>query len=99
MTREERVEHAKVICRRITLKVGEISPKGLGHWDRAWDLVENPSDRFLDALDGWVGEDSPESRQTVQEKADALLAAWADAGDLFRLLQGSEDPEEVARAL
>ncbi len=86
MTRELQ---ARVICRRITNRIGEFSPPGLGHWDRAWDLVEVPSHRFLDALDAWTQDGTPSTQRAVQDAADVLLVAWADAGDLFRLLEGS----------
>jgi len=89
MTRDERREHSKRICQKITGKISEFSPPGLGHWSKTWDLVEAPSDRFLDSLGRWRDEDTPEARLGVQEAGDALLVAWSDAGDLFRVLEGS----------
>ena len=93
MTREERAEHSKRICQNIARKVGEISPMGLGHWSNTWDFVEVPSGRFLDALGRWVDEDTSDTRSAVQEAGDALLVSWADAGDRYRLLQGSPGRE------
>jgi hypothetical protein len=89
MNRGDRREHSRRICQKITDAVNRISPVGLGHWSRTWDLVEGPSDRFLDALDRWVEEDTPETRLDVETATEALLVAWEEAGDLFRLLEGS----------
>lgn len=93
MTRRERVEHSRRICRKITAKINEISPPGLGHWTRTWDLVEAPSDRFLDALNRWIDEDTLETRLAVQEAGDALLVSWSEAGQLYRILEGSRGQE------
>jgi hypothetical protein len=89
MTRQERVDHSRRICRKITQKINGFSPRGLGHWRRTWDLVEAPSDQFLDALNRWIDEDTHETREDVEAAAEGLLVAWEEAGDLFRLLEGS----------
>lgn len=83
MNRSERVFHSRRICRKVTAKVNEISPPGLGHWPRTWDIVEGPSDRFLDALDAWTDDDTPLRRRNVETTVEALLVAWSEAARLF----------------
>jgi hypothetical protein len=93
MTRKERVAHSKRICQKITRKISEFSPPGLGHWDKIDALVQEPSGAFLDALDRWVVHDTPETREDLETAAEALLVAWEEAGDLYRLMEGSPGRE------
>lgn len=90
MTREERLEHTRRICRRVTAVINEISPKGLGHWDTAWRMVDAPSGAFLDALDAWVKKDSTETREEVKLAARRLLMAWEDAASLSTRSESSK---------
>jgi hypothetical protein len=92
MNQQERVEHTKRIYQKIKVKIGEISPTGLGRWKRTWEMVEGPSDAFLDTLDVWVREDTPETRRAVQDAGDGLLWAWSNAGDLYRLQETTTGP-------
>lgn len=69
----------KVVARRVTERIGELAPKGLGRWDGAWELVADPSDEFMDALAIWRTGDTEENRERVQRTADALVQAWAEA--------------------
>jgi hypothetical protein len=88
-----RPDHARVICRKVTARISRDAPKGLGHWPRVWDVVEEASDAFLDALDRWVEEDSPETREAVETATSVLLVAWKDAGELYVAATGSPPPE------
>jgi hypothetical protein len=99
MTQEERRDHTRLICRKLTAKVNELAPPGLGNWDRTWELVEGPSSAFLDALALWVDHDTPETREDVETTALALLVAWKEAAALYRLAENEPAPEvEVDRA-
>ena len=75
----DRSERAQRICRRLADAVSRDAPAGLGAWDGAWALVEEPSNRFLDALDRWERTGAEEDQYAVQEAADAVAAAWAEA--------------------
>jgi hypothetical protein len=97
MTRAQRVAYSRQICRRLAEKIGEFAPQGLGHWDRAWELVGPASDRFLDALGLWVEEDTPDGRQEVQRAADRLLEAWIHASARYQSASEAETVE-VKRA-
>ncbi len=94
MTTEERTRY---VCRRLTERVGEVAPPGLGKWDRAWELVADPSTAFLDALTAWEGEDAPRSRARLQAAADAVVRAWRLAGEEWeaRGRPGADAREEV----
>lgn len=49
--------------------------------------MRDPTDRFLDALDAWLAEDTPDTRQSLQHAADELLRAWNRAADHFRAIR------------
>lgn len=89
-----RQAHARAICRRVTAKINDFSPVGLGHWDQTWKQVEGPTDRFLDALARWVEHDTPMTRDDVTTATEALLVAWWEVAQLFQLLEGSPARQE-----
>lgn len=72
-------EAVRTVARRVSDRVSEITPKGLGRWDGAWELVADPSDEFMDALAIWRTGDTEENRERVQRTADALVQAWTEA--------------------
>lgn len=98
MTREERLEFARGICRKITDHINEISPPGLGFWQWTWELVEEPSSRFLEALDVWVQDDTPDARDAVKSWASTLVVTWAEAVEAFRA-EGRVPSEDQPSAL
>lgn len=67
------------VCRAVAERVRAVTPPGLGHWDPAWDIVRGPTDRFLDALDAWLEEDTRGTRDTLQMAVDSLVGAWRNA--------------------
>lgn len=69
----------------VTSRIAEIVPKGLGRWDRAWELAAAPSDAFFDAVLAWEkGEDTPERRQPVTKAADEMVRAWRRAAEEWK---------------
>ena len=90
-TPDERRAHGRLICRQVTARINAAVPRELGRWDPAWEVVEEPSGEFLDALDAWIAQDSPGGRERVQAAAEALVQAWKEAAALF----SSEAPKEV----
>lgn len=88
MTRGER---ERLICRRVAERVRKVAPEGIGHWDPAWDYVAAPSDRFLDALDVWLGDDNEETRSHLQAAADDLIQAWMKAGHEYESMKQPRD--------
>ena len=79
-----RERQAEEIYRRISRNIAASCPKGLGHWDGAWELVETPSVAFLDAVASWIVNGSDEEALRVQTAAGVLLAAWQEAADAFQ---------------
>jgi len=94
MTTEER---RRLICEKVSRRIAEVTPPGLGRWDDAWDRVRTPSDAFLDALAAYLEEDTPRTRDRIQRGADALVRAWRNAGQEWEAAgrPGAGDREEV----
>ena len=70
---------ARRVLDKVVRRIDDVSPPGLGRWAPAWDLISEPSDRFLDALSQWEGEDSPGTRATLQRAADSFVRSWRAA--------------------
>ena len=86
-------ERTRIVCERVTRRIGEVVPAGLGRWDPAWSMVEAPSDSFLDALRAWGALDTPVTRERLQETADELVRAWRRAGQAWETSGGpTEEP-------
>lgn len=77
MTTDELRRH---ICGKVSHRISEVAPRGLGRWGDAWHRVREPSDAFLDALAVFLEADTPETRTRIQRAADALVRAWRAAG-------------------
>lgn len=77
-------ERARAICRRLTEDVASIAPKGIGRWDRAWEIVDSPSAGFMLALSAWEAEPTSESaKQAVRDSYGAVVEAWRQAADEY----------------
>jgi hypothetical protein len=95
MTRHGR---SPLICRRLAKAVAMVAPAGLGYWPRAWELVEEPSRQFLDALDEWVCGGTADARAELQMAADAVVAAWfSAAAEWEQLGQAADSPAAESR--
>ncbi len=70
MTSDERRERADRLCRILSERVAELVSVGLGHWDEAWELVEEPSGHFLDLLHAWedCGDEGVSARARMRER-------------------------------
>ena len=79
----DRRERADAIARHLSAKVNAVAPRGLGAWDHAWRVVEEPSNAFLDALHDWEESGSAADRQRVKETAERVMAAWRHAATLW----------------
>ena len=71
---------ANQVCKSLTRLVGEIAPKGIGHWDRAWDIVADADVEFVQALLAWEREPTVEAQARVQVAFNAVLEQWQFAG-------------------
>jgi len=91
-------ERGRLVAQKVIRRIGEVTPLGLGRWDDAWTLVEKPSDAFLDALAAWEREDTPITREGLQDASDSLVRAWRKAGETWessRLEAGAEMLSEI----
>lgn len=80
MTRDEIRERGTEICRRLTRDVASIAPAGIGHWDRAWQIVAQPDADFMAALTAWESDPTnPTAKQRVRDCYAAVLEAWRRA--------------------
>lgn len=76
-------DRGRLVAEKVVRRIGEVTPPGLGRCDHAWDLVEEPSDAFLDALAAWEEEDTSSTREDLQKAADDLVRAWRKAGEAW----------------
>ena len=75
-TYEQRQAKAKILCEKLAGHVGLIAPEGIGHWDRAWEIVDGSSANFMNALSAWEIEPSDLAMQRVSDAYDDVLDAW-----------------------
>ena len=65
------------------LRIGEVASPGLGHWSRAWDMIAEPSDAFLDALAAWEANDTSVTRDALHSAASEFVRVWRSAADAW----------------
>lgn len=90
----DRRELGKEMRRRVSGKVREVAPDGVGSWDPAIEIVRDPTDQFIDAVDAWVEEATPTTEEQVRRTATELVRAWKEAGRRFRASTERARPEE-----
>lgn len=76
-------DRSRIVCERVTHRIKEVVPSGLGHWDQAWDLVEVASAAFEDALGTFLVRDTQVSRAHLEQAVDELVRAWRCAGQAW----------------
>ena len=77
-------DRARIVCQRISRRISEVAPTGLGRWNDAWEYVAGPSDAFLDALGAWTDGDDPVTRSELLAAAEALIQAWRQASRAWK---------------
>ena len=80
-----RREKARKIAWIVSERIREVTTPGLGQWEPTWELVAEPSDRFMDALYAWEGSGLPADLEAVQREVEALLGAWRVADAKYRV--------------
>lgn len=83
MSAEHRQAKARQLCALLSEQIARTAPAGIGRWAPAWEMVEAPSKRFLDALDRWEQTGAAEEVARVRGAYDAVVQAWEDAARLF----------------
>ena len=76
LTVEARRAWSDELCRRLSEDVARQSPAGLGHWDNAWEIVEAPSARLLDALAEWERTGDAADQSAACQAAEDVGRAW-----------------------
>ena len=79
MSYATRQEKGRLLCQKLAEAVASIAPKGIGGWDRVWEIVDGPSAEFMVALSGWETNPTDELRLRVSNCYDGVLAAWRQA--------------------
>ena len=76
MTYDQRQAKGKILCQKLAEAVASVAPKGIGRWDRCWEVVDGPSAEFMTALSAWEIDPSDVTMQRVSDAYDAVMAAW-----------------------
>lgn len=79
MTYDQRQAKGKILCEKLSEAVAHIAPKGIGHWDRCWQVVDAPSAEFMTALSAWEADPSDVTMQRVSDAYDVVLESWRTA--------------------
>ena len=75
---------ADSLCNRLSRQVAALSFPGLGSWPDAWEIVEGPSKRFLEALALWEEKGGAAEKTLTLETCEAVLKSWQDAAAQWR---------------
>ena len=76
---EDRHAGSVELCHRLAARIAHQSPPGLGRWDPAWEIVEAPSKRLLDALADWERSGADADQRAALRAAEAVVIAWERA--------------------
>ena len=76
MSHADRREKGRILCQKLAEAVASIAPKGIGRWDRCWEVVDAPSAEFMTALSAWEIDPSDMTMQLVHDAYDVVMAAW-----------------------
>jgi len=91
-------DRGKEIVKKVVVRIAEVAPQGLGRWDRAWDLIEEPSNAFLDALAVWERSDTADTRRRLQSAADEFVRAWRCAAEEWVEDKRTQQPDHTVGA-
>ena len=80
-----RREKARRITFIVTERIREVTTEGLGAWGPTWELVAEPSDRFMDTLYLWETSGTRDDLEAMEREAEALVAAWRGADRKFQV--------------
>ena len=83
VTMEARRDRSRKVCRLLSERIAQVTSPGLGRWDPAWILVEDPSAQFLDALRTWEATGAEEAMERAKRLALDVLKAWKEAERRF----------------
>ena len=90
-----RREKARRIAWIVWERIREVTTEGLGAWGPTWELVAEPSDRFMDVLYLWETSGTCDDLEAVEREAEALVAAWRGADTKFQVSRMIDTPETL----
>ena len=76
MSYADRQETGRLLSRKLAEAVAIIAPRGIGRWDRCWEVVDGPGANYMTALSAWEIDPSDVTMQRVSDAYDAVMAAW-----------------------
>ena len=76
MSYADRQEKGRLLSWKLAEAVAIIAPRGIGRWDRCWEVVDAPGGEFMTALSSWERDPSDVTMQRVSDAYDAVMAAW-----------------------
>ena len=90
-----RREKARKIAWIVSERIREVTTPGLGQWEPTWEIVAEPSDRFMEALLAWEHSGLPADLEAVQRAAEALVDSWRGADTKRQVARLAGSPEAV----
>ena len=76
---DQRQERGHRLCQRLAGRIADVAPRGIGHWDRAWEIVDGPSAAYVIALTSWEADPSDLTMQRVTDTYERVVEAWRQA--------------------
>lgn len=92
--RDRRREQVKRLFAVLSAEVSRNAPIGIGHWGPAWEVVEGPSSRLLDATEEYIAERI--GKDELLQVAREVRHSWWEAAALFKQAGGSAALEQAA---
>lgn len=80
----------ETLCWRVSAAVAKVCAPvpGIGGWDRAWEIVEEPSRRFLQYLRTYTtGGDM--ARKRAENAGNEVVKAWKRAREEYVRMRGA----------
>ena len=77
-------ERTRKLCRILSKCVSMVASPGLGMWEPAWELVEEPSALFLDALSEFERTGDEAEMDRAKRLSLAVRDAWREADRKYR---------------
>lgn len=88
MSELDRDDEIKKIVGKVSERIREFAPEGLGKWDMTWVLTNKSSNDLMSAIYDYMGDDTPETRQRVTDAANAHVEAWRNAAHEYYQREG-----------
>ena len=85
-----RRDYSDRLCERLSRRVAEISPPGLGAWSPSWEIVARPSAEFMTAVVAWEADGGCRALARLQRGYHDVIGAWKRASAEFLDRSGVE---------